>query len=120
LPRQPTGISAKYWLSHTSAIDVAAAWQLLPKGSFYVHADYLYHIYGLFPVKAGELPLYLGIGGSATIEANPTVSLRFPVGIEYLFPKIPLDAFLEIGLGVSLYPATQFVGTGGIGIRYDF
>lgn len=117
---QPTGISAKLWLGQTSAIDVAAAWQFLPAGTLYVHADYLYEIYGVIPVKTGQLPLYVGVGGSATIEPNPTIGLRVPFGIEYLFPKVPLDAFLEIGLGVSLYPATQFVGTGGIGIRYDF
>ncbi len=115
---QPTGLSAKLWLDQTSAIDAAAAWSFLPSGSVYVHGDYLYHIYHLFPIKEGSLPVYMGIGGSAILQSAPTIGLRFPVGIEYLFPKVPLDLFLEIGFGLTLYPATQFQGGGGIGIRY--
>ncbi|HUZ17396.1 MAG TPA: hypothetical protein VMV68_03345 [Spirochaetia bacterium] len=117
---QPTGISAKLWLDRTSAFDLAAAWQFLPAGSLYVHADYLYHIYHVFPIKEGELPLYFGIGGSATIQSVPTIGLRIPFGIEYLFPKAPLDVFLEIGIGISLFPATAVQGSGGVGIRYEF
>lgn len=117
---QPTGLSAKFWMSRKSAIDVAAAWQFLPSGSLYVHADYLYQIYHLFPVKKGSLPLYLGVGASATVQAKPTIGIRVPVGIEYLFPSSPLDAFLEIAIGMSVYPATAVQGSGGIGIRYTF
>lgn len=117
---QPTGLSVKYWINNTSAIDVAAAWQFLPTGTAYVHADYLYQIYNLFPVKQGKLPLYFGIGGSVTIQANPTIGIRVPVGIEYLFPDAPLDLFVEIAGGMSLFPATRFQGSGGIGLRYDF
>ncbi len=117
---QPTGLSAKFWMDQTSAIDLAAAWQFLPTGAIYVHADYLYHIYHVFPIKEGALPLYVGVGGSATVQTNPTIGIRVPVGIDYLFQNVPLDAFLEVGFGLSLYPATQFQGSGGIGIRYNF
>ncbi|HUX51491.1 MAG TPA: hypothetical protein VMW73_11880 [Spirochaetia bacterium] len=117
---QPTGLSLKFWLDKTSAIDVAAAWSFLPSGALYAHADYLYHFYNLFPIKEGALPLYVGVGGSVTIMANPTIGIRIPVGIDYLFHNLPLDAFLEVGLGVSVFPATQVLGTGGIGIRYNF
>ena len=117
---QPTGLSAKLWLDQTSAIDLAAAWSFLPAGSLYVHADYLYHIYHLFDVSKGKLPLYFGVGGTVALQSTPTIGLRFPVGIEYLFPDAPIDLFLEFGLGLSLYPATQFQGSGGIGVRYTF
>jgi len=117
---QPTGLSAKLWLDQTSAIDIAAAWNFLPSGSLYVQADYLYHIYHLFGVTKGKLPLYFGVGGSVALQPTPTIGLRVPVGLEYLFPDAPIDLFLEVGFGVSLFPATQFQGTGGVGIRYTF
>lgn len=117
---QPTGLSAKLWLNQTSAIDVAAAWNFLPVGSVYVQADYLYHIYHLFGVKKGKLPLYFGVGGTFSLQPTPTIGLRVPVGVEYLLPNAPIDLFLEVGVGISLYPATQFQGSGGLGIRYTF
>lgn len=117
---QPTGLSAKLWLDQTSAVDLAAAWNFLPLGSLYVQADYLYHIYHLFGVTKGKLPLYFGVGGTVALQPTPVIGLRVPVGIEYLFPDAPIDLFLEVGFGISLYPATQFQGSGGIGIRYRF
>lgn len=117
---QPTGLSAKFWMNQKSAIDVAAAWQFLPAGTVYVQADYLYQIYHVFPVKKGSLPLYIGVGASATVQANPTIGLRVPIGIEYLFPDAPFDAFLEIGIGMSVYPATRVQPNGGVGLRYTF
>ena len=117
---QPTGLYAKLWLDQTSAVDLAAAWNFLPLGSLYVQADYLYHIYHLFGVTKGKLPLYFGVGGTVALQPTPVIGLRVPVGIEYLFPDAPIDLFLEVGFGISLYPATQFQGSGGIGIRYRF
>lgn len=117
---QPTGLSAKLWLSQTSAVDLAAAWNFLPVGSLYLQADYLYHIYHLFNVKKGKLPIYFGVGGSVALQPTTTIGLRVPVGLEYLFPDAPLDLFVEVGFGISLYPATQFQGSGGVGIRYTF
>ncbi|HUX13665.1 MAG TPA: hypothetical protein VMW87_11600 [Spirochaetia bacterium] len=117
---EPTGISAKLWLDRTSAIDAAAAWTFYPNGAFYVHADYLYHMYDLFPVTRGVLPLYIGVGGSVTIEPVPRIGVRVPIGIDYFFEKAPIDIFLEVAPGISLYPATQFDASGGIGVRFNF
>lgn len=117
---QPTGLSAKLWLNQTSAVDLAAAWNFLPVGTLYVQADYLYHIYHLFGVNKGKLPLYFGVGGTFSLQPTPTIGIRVPVGVEYLFPNAPIDLFLEIGLGISLYPATQVQGSGGVGVRYTF
>lgn len=117
---EPTGISAKLWLDQKSAIDAAAAWTFYPAGAFYIHADYLYHFYDLFPVTKGALPLYIGVGGSVTLEPVPRIGVRVPIGIDYLFQNAPIDIFLEVAPGISLYPATQFEAGGGIGIRFNF
>lgn len=117
---QPTGLSAKYWINQTSAIDVAAAWNFTPPGSIYFQADYLYHVYHLFQVKQGKLPVYFGIGADVAVQPSPTIGMRVPIGIEYLFPNAPLGLFVEVGPGLSLYPTTAFQPSGGIGIRYLF
>jgi hypothetical protein len=59
---EPTGISAKQWLSQRTALDLGLAWSFRHSGYFHVHADYLWH----FPdaIRAQErLVLYAGLGG---------------------------------------------------------
>ena len=40
----PTGLSLKYWLTDTSAIDGGLAWHFGDDDRFQIHSDYLYHI----------------------------------------------------------------------------
>ena len=117
---EPTGISGKLWLNDTSAIDAAAAWSFRGDGSFYAHADYLFHVFDVFPVEKGFLPLFFGAGGMITLERDPQLGVRAPLGIEYVFQSAPVEIFLEAAPGIGLFPATRFELSGGIGIRYYF
>ncbi len=117
---EPTGISAKLWLTGTGAVDAAAAWSTRGNNSLHLHADYLHHFFGLFPVTQGKLPLYVGAGGRIRFAGNPKFGARVPVGLAYLFPTIPVDIFLEIAPIVDLAPDTGFDINGGIGARYYF
>src|SRR5262245_1786518 len=46
---EPSGLSTKTWLTHTTAFDAAAAWSM-EEGNFHVHGDYLVHNFNVFHV----------------------------------------------------------------------
>jgi hypothetical protein len=117
---EPTGISAKARLDEVSAIDAAVAWSFVDEGSFYFHADYLYHFTDVLHAYPGDLPLYVGVGGKVSLREDPLVGVRVPFGIAYEFDPAPLDVFLEVAPGVGLFPETSLNIGGGIGIRYYF
>ncbi len=118
---EPTGISGKNWLTRTTALDFAAAWSFEGEDSFTFHGDYLIHRFDLFPVDAGELPLYYGFGGKIKFEENDSsLGARFPIGINYHFEDATLDLFLEIVPVLELVPETDFKLNGTIGERFFF
>lgn len=121
---EPTGVSAKLWLDRTSALDLAAGWNLR-EDNFYVHMDYLFHFYRIVLDGGARLPFYAGLGPKFDIDfqgddTSLTAGLRVPVGFSYLFGGAPLDVFLEIAPTVLLYPSTDIDFGGGIGIRFYF
>lgn len=113
---EPTGISVKYWLGTTNAISGAAAWSFSGEESIHIHADYLFHNFGLIQQN---LPLYYGLGARVKLEDDVKVGIRIPVGIAYLF-EAPLDTFLEIVPLLDLVPDTEFGLNAAIGVRYYF
>jgi len=120
---EPTGLSAKAWLSSKSAVDFAAAWSFEKHAKFHLHADYLLHSFRLIKVEKGELPLYFGVGGRLILrehDHDDLVGIRIPVGLEYFFDELPLDVFVEVVPVVNLAPDTDADMDGGIGIRYMF
>jgi len=117
---EPTGVSAKLWLSGNSAIDAAAAWSFAREPSVTLHGDYLLHFYELIQVERGRLPFYLGLGGSFTFLTEPEVGIRFVAGACYLFEAFPMDIFLEIAPTFLILPGTALDFAGALGARYFF
>jgi len=117
---EPTGLSAKLWTSRDNAFDFAAAWSFRGDGNLLLQADYVWHFFNAIRVSSGKLPIYVGIGGRVILANDPSVGVRVPVGLDYLFADAPIDIFLEIVPILDLTPATDFDVGGGIGIRYWF
>ncbi len=114
----PTGISFKKWAGDRGAIDGGVGWNL-NADIFHVHVDYLVHFMNAIEVNQGQLPLYLGIGGSLNAGNNIThFGVRVPFGINYIFGDAPLDLFAEIAPGLQLIDQTDLLLEGGIGIRF--
>ena len=117
---EPTGMSAKYWVSKGNAVDAGVAWAFTRKGFFHLHADYLWH----FPdvIESTErFVLYVGVGGRLGFGDDKTrVGVRIPGGIAFWPKGAPIDVFLEIAPILDLIPATKLSGNGGLGIRYFF
>lgn len=117
---EPTGLTAKYWVSPTGAFDFAAAWSFGPRDSMYLHASYLVHDFGLIQVKNEKFGLYYGIGARLVFADPARFGARVPLGISYELKRHPLEFFLELGPIVDLVPETELDLTGGVGARYYF
>lgn len=118
---EPTGLSAKYWMSTANALDFGAAWSFEGDGNLHLHCDYLYHNYEIFKVDEGSLPLYFGIGGRIRFENDDSrVGLRLVLGLEYLAEAYPMGIFFEMAPIVDFAPETEASINGGLGIRYVF
>ena len=119
---EPTGITGKYMLNETNAIDGGIGWETSGDNEFHIYGDYLFHIYDLITVKKGSLPVYFG-GGLRYVDRDKKdnkFGIRIPVGVEYLFEGVALGAFAELVPVLNLTPDTDFDLEGGIGIRFYF
>lgn len=117
----PTGISAKKWLSRRTAIDGGAAWSLGKNPGLHLHADYLVHRSDLEGLVDGRSYAYYGIGGRVKLEnEDPLLGVRIPLGVTYLFPDAPFDAFFEVVPVFDVMPRTRFDLNLSVGMRFYF
>lgn len=116
---EPTGISAKSWISSKTAADAAVAWSLHDP-SLHIHADFLVHYFNLITIGEGQLPLYFGLGARIKLANETHFGARIPVGFDYLFDDAPLDIFFELVPILDFVPSTAFDLNAAIGIRYFF
>ena len=119
---EPTGASLKYWLNDTMAIDGAIGWSFHRETDLHLHSDFLWHKFDLFSVPEGRLPLYFGVGARVKFRdhEDDQVGIRAPVGVSYIFEKIPVDIFLEVAPIIDFTPSVRGGFTAGIGARYWF
>ncbi len=124
---EPTGVSLKYWMDRTHAVDFAVGG--LGFDGVLLHADYLWHRFGLFHSDRTDLednlPVYYGVGGVLGANAGgpfgggASAGVRGVIGITYLFPE-PFDLFLELAPTILVAPGFGFGFEGGLGGRYYF
>ena len=118
---EPTGISVKTWRTDNVALDFALAWSLDSGNPLTLHGDYLSHKFGMFEVGRGRLPLYYGLGATLKFKENDTsFGGRMPVGVNYHFENIALDAFFEFVPVLDLFPETEFRFNAAVGVRLFF
>ena len=115
---EPTGISAKVWMTGTTAVDGAIAWSFANESALHFHADFLIHNFSVF---SKVVPLYYGIGVRIKFREDDTrIGIRIPVGIAYDIPSTQIDLFLEIVPLLNLNPSTSFTLNGAVGGRFYF
>jgi len=119
---EPTGLSLKYWLSDTMAVDGGLGWSFDDDTDLQVHSDLLWHTFELFPVSEGALALYFGVGVRAQFRDNrdDVFGIRIPVGVNYLFEQVPVSVFAEVAPVLDVAPDTDGGFMAGIGARYRF
>lgn len=120
----PTGPTLKLGLDARHAVVISAGWDNDGRDDeVYVHADYLTHDYSLVRVPRGRMAVYYGIGARLLDEEredDTNFGLRVPVGLNYLIPRTPLEAFGEIVPRLDLVPDTDFSFDVALGVRYRF
>jgi len=120
----PTGASAKYFLSSVNAIDGAVGFGFIGGNHISLHADLLWH----FPVQQWpqmQLDLYLGVGPRFGIRTkkrddNVLIGGRGPIGIALTFRGAPIDIFLEAAAGLWIVEKFGFDLDAAIGARFWF
>lgn len=115
---QPTGLSAKYWVSRLTAFDAALAWSFA-NGALEIHTSLLYHLFYI-DVDRDSFPAYLGLGPVFYLRDDTAIGARIPIGITYLFEDVPISLFLEIAPVIEIIPESDIEISGGTGIRIVF
>ena len=125
---EPTGLSAKYWLSHDNALDFGLGWSV---GGNWVgrarshddrgrrvhyHMDYLWHSFNAIHSNQ-RFPLYYGIGGRLNAGAgyDESLALRGVIGIVWLPLNTPPTSSLRSYHRSSSFPARRSVWMPGSG-----
>jgi hypothetical protein len=118
---EPTGISAKYWLSSQNALDFGLGYSFVRKGRLHFHMDYLFHHQNIFRAEE-NFALYYGPGFRLrTVEGDDArLGARFGVGLVWLPRNAPVDVFVEIAPILDIIPATRFQVNAGLGFRFFF
>ena len=117
---EPTGVSGKYWISETNAVDFGLAYSFVGwDNSLSLHADYLYHIFDAIKTEY-TLPVYYGFGARLRTNENSKIGLgaRGVIGLALLSDKYPIDFFFEVAPVFQLIPETELNFDIGIGARY--
>lgn len=128
---EPTGLSAKKWMSDVVAYDGGIAWSFSENASVQVHSDILIHKYGVLTndVSSVQTPFYYGIGarikleeggGSGRNDNDSLLGIRVPLGINYLYADSPFEFFAEIVPILDLLPDSDFDFNFALGVRYYF
>ncbi|HTX73971.1 MAG TPA: hypothetical protein VMC79_14155 [Rectinemataceae bacterium] len=121
---EPTGISARWGFAGEQSLEGKAAWSFSTadghSANFIFQGNYLLEIPGILAIQGEHFPLYFGLGAETRLGSDFNLSLRVPGGVIYRFRTVPIEACLELGIGLELYPSTVLVGSGGLGLRYRF
>ncbi len=112
---QPIGVTAKYWLNSTLAIDAAMGYHF--NGNFDLHTDALWHSFSSFHLSSGRLPFYAGLGGRVLLGNDSQLGARLPLGLSYLPSTKPIELFLEIAPVLELVPSVEMDVDGLVGFR---
>jgi len=98
-----------------TALDAMAGYHF--NSNFDIHADYLWHSFSSFSVSSGRMPFYFGLGGRILAGDDTQFGARIPLGVSYLFPTQPLEAFAEVAPVIKLAPGIGADVDGLVGIR---
>ena len=112
---QPMGVTAKYWMNSTLAIDGAMGYHF--NRNFDAHSDLLWHTFSSFDISNGRLPFFAGVGGRILLGNDSQFGIRLPFGVSYLPSSDPVEIFAEIAPVLKLATSVGADVDGVVGIR---
>jgi hypothetical protein len=115
---QPTGLTGKYFLSDSNALDFGAGYiyhnRWYGEDGVHLYLDYLWHPFSLVSAEAFELPFFIGVGGRFWDfdycdarncgYGGSAIGVRVPLGLAFDFNDVPLD------IALNVVPTFDFIG----------
>lgn len=118
---EPTGLSLKYWLNESFAVDGGIGASFRHDDGLQLHSDVLWHAFGLIDCPNGKFAPYLGLGMRGKFEeGDDRAGLRFPIGISYMFDSHPIDVFFEVAPIMDFTPDVDGDFNIAVGARFWF
>jgi hypothetical protein len=119
---EPTGLSGKYWLDDSRALDFGLASSFAhTHTALSLHGDLIIHNFDL--IKSDfRLPVYYGLGLRIHFNNNNgnTFGARGVLGIAWILSNNPMDIFIEVAPVFNIIPETSLHLDFSIGSRYYF
>ena len=114
----PIGPTVKYWFNPDMAIDFGLGFEK----DFTIYADFLWHIWTIFPQPpTGKLAGYLGLGLRFEEKSvDDKFGFRAVTGAAYWIASHPIEVYLELAPVFQVTPDTGTDFDVGIGVRYYF
>ena len=118
---EPTGLSLKYWLNESLAIDGGIGQSFHRDNGVQVHSDVLWHMFGLIDSSHGRWAPYFGAGVRGKFESgDDAFGFRLPLGITYMLEQHPIDVFFEVAPILDVTPSSRGSFNVAAGARFWF
>ena len=130
---EPMAVSAKLWVSETSAMNAGFGWSLYrrtpqgmrKRGAPCAYIEYLYHFFDRVKTQTGKFVYFIGAGVEGaymdyaeTFHEKIFMGLRLPFGLSYMFENAPLDVFLELAPSIVVMRGMTSDISACVGLRY--
>jgi hypothetical protein len=121
----PTGVNGKYYLSSHTAVVGGMGFGIGDIEGFQLHGDFVWHPVQLMSNAHMLLSVYVGAGAAMVIGDGPNnddfgFGVRAPIGVNFAFTRLPMDAFFEFAPGGEFIADPGFRLDVAAGARYYF
>jgi hypothetical protein len=119
----PTGLSANYYYERQKSLAAALGWS---SKHLRLNLDHLWYRRDIIVIDKTPIDLYYGVGGrfyqheKRNGDNESEIGVRVPVGVAYIFRKIPVQVFGELSPALIVVDDSAFVIDISIGARYYF
>jgi hypothetical protein len=119
----PTGLSANYYYEKQNSVSAALGWS---SKHLRLNVDHLWYRRDIIVIDRTPIDLYYGVGGrfysheKRNGDNESEIGVRFPIGVAYIFRKIPIQLFGELGPALIIVDDSAFIIDVSLGIRYYF
>ncbi len=117
---EPTGLTGKIWMASRHSLTGAVGWAGQKNNPLLIQIDYLPPPLLLLSDDNLRVAFYYGLGGRLVLEGEAEGGFRFPLGLDFLARKAPLNFFFEVVPVFNLSPKARLTLKGAIGVRYLF
>lgn len=117
---EPTGLTGKIWMTNRHSLAGAVGWAGQKNNPLLIHVDYLLPAVLLLADDNLRIAFYYGLGGRLLLEGEAEGGFRFPLGLDFLARRAPLNFFFEVVPVFDLSPEARITLKGALGGRYLF